>query len=263
MNSARAADLLAVARFRNQPLLVLPEDCRPPDPHAAYEVQRVLVDRLLARYGGQALGYKIACTNRSAQEFLNFHQPFYGRLLSRFVYQSPARVPAGDFSMRVTEPEFAFRMAKDLLPSGAPYGMGSLTTAVDAVFPAIEIVQARYIDWTKVDVPSLIADNGCNGAWICGPAYPDWHAVDFPSQEVRLEVNGEEIRRGRGNAVMGHPLRALAWLANILCEQGGGLRAGDLVSTGTCMDVYEAKPGDRIHVDFGKIGTAELLYEGG
>lgn len=262
MNKEKAADLLAEARLRKQPLGALPEDCRPPNPQVAYEVQKLLVERLISNYGGQQVGYKIACTNKSAQDFLNFYEPFYGRLLSPFVYKSPVRVAENDFTMRVTEPEFAFRIAKDLPPSGAPYDLDTVETAVDAVLPAIEIVEARYIDWTKVDVPSLIADNGCNGAWVCGQAFREWEKIDLPAHEVRLEVNGKEIRRGRGDAVMGHPFNALVWLANTLGRQGGGLRAGDLVSTGTCMEVYDAEAGDSIHADFGAIGAVEFLYEG-
>jgi len=262
MNIMKAVELLADARVRKQPMAALPQECRPPEPEAAYDTQKLLVKRLISNYGGQPVGYKIGCTSKAAQDFLNFHEPFYGRLLSPFVHKSPARPAADDFLMRVVEPEFAFRIAKDLPATDAPYDMDSMATAVDAVLPAIEIVETMYVDWTKVDVPSLIADNGCNGAWVQGPYYPDWEKIDFPSHEVRLVVNGKEIRKGRGDAIMGHPFSALTWLANILCRQGGGLKEGDLVSTGTCMEVYQAQPGDDIRVDFGAIGTVELLFEG-
>jgi len=262
MNNMKGVDLLAQARFRKQPMLALPEECRPPEPKVAYHMQKLLIERLISIYGGQPVGYKIACTSKSARDFLNFYEPFYGRLLSPFVHVSPARLSANDFSMRVIEPEFAFRIAKDLPASAAPYRMDTIATAVDAVLPAIEIVETSYIDWTKVDVPSLIADNGCNGAWVQGPSYPDWEKIDFPAHQVTLVVNGKQIRRGQGDAIMGHPFNALTWLANTLCQQGSGLKAGDLVSTGTCTDVYEAEAGDDIRVDFGTIGAVELLFEG-
>jgi 2-keto-4-pentenoate hydratase len=262
MNNMKAVDLLAEARFRKRPMAALPEECRPLEPKVAYEIQRLLVKRLISNYGGQPVGYKIACTSKSARDFLKFYEPFYGRLLSPFVQGSPARLAANDFSMRVIEPEFAFRIARDLPASAAPYHIDTVATAVDAVVPAIEIVETRYMDWTKVDVPSLIADNGCNGAWVRGPSYAEWEKIDFPAHQVSLVVNGKEIRRGRGDAIMGHPFHALTWLANTLCQQGSGLKAGDLVSTGTCTEVYEAEAGDDIRVDFGAIGVVELLFEG-
>ena len=259
-NIARAADLLAEARFSHRQWEALPEDCRPPHPQAAYAVQNELVERLISRYGGRTVGYKIACTNKVAQEFLELDGPFYGRLLSPFVSASPASANIDEFYMRIIEPEFAFLMAQDLPASGGPYNQDQVTAAVGAVLPAIEIVDSRYNDWTAVGGPSLIADNGCNGAWVEGKAYDDWKTLDLPNQEVALVVNGQRVREGRGEAIMGHPINALIWLANMLCEQGRGLMAGDLVSTGTTVDVYHAAAGDEICADFGPVGLVELRF---
>jgi 2-keto-4-pentenoate hydratase len=257
-NFLKAVDLLVEARVRGRTMKSLPADCRPPRPSDAYTVQRAIVDRTLSHFGGRPVGYKIACTSQSAQEFLKFYHPFYGRLLSPFVYKTPACIDPRNFSMLVIEPEFAFEMGDDLPASGGPYDREKVGKAVRAVMPAVEIVATRYDDWTQVDVPSLIADNGCNGAWVQGPAYQDWQSIEFPAHEAILWVNGKAIRTGRGDAIMGHPFNALTWLAKILSEQGSGLRAGDLVSTGTCAEVYDAEAGDSICADFGTIGKAEV-----
>jgi 2-keto-4-pentenoate hydratase len=55
-------------------------------------------------------------------------------------------------------------------------------------------------------------------------------------------------------------MNSLVWPANTLCEQGKMLKAGDLVSTGACTNVYFAEPGDHIVADFGTLGTAETSY---
>lgn len=258
----RAADLLAEARFTNRRWAALPEDCRPSGGAEAYAVQDELVKRLISEYGGYQVGYKIACTNRLAQEFLKLNEPFYGRLLSPFVHTSPARADADEFYLRIIEPEFAFRMMDDLPAGGGPFDQDQIYEAIGAVLPAIEIVDSRYDDWTIVGGPSLIADNGCNGAWVQGEAFADWRALDFPSHKVTLVANGKGVREGRGDAIMGHPINALTWLANMLARQGSGLKAGDLVSTGTCVDVYYAKPGDVICADFGAMGAVELTFKG-
>jgi 2-keto-4-pentenoate hydratase len=261
-NFSRTVALLAEARINGRTMKSLPADCRPPQPSDAYVVQKALVEKTLSHFGGSPLGYKIACTSESAQEFLKFYNPFYGRLLSPFVYKSPADIDPGGFSMLVIEPEFGFQMAADLPASHAPYDREQVARAVGAVLPAVEIVDTRYDDWSRVDVPSLIADNGCNGAWVQGPLHRGWRAIEFATHQVTLRVNGAEIRSGQGDAIMGHPFNALTWLANILSEQGSGLRAGDLVSTGTCMEVYYAEPGDRIEADFGAIGKVEIAFKG-
>ena len=261
-NIKKAADLLAEARFTKRSMKDLPDECRPPNLPEGYAVQNRLIERLLSNYGGQPVGYKIACTNKSAQEFLNLNEPFYGRLLSSLVQKSPALMDANDFFMRVIEPEFGFQMMADLPVSGAPYDRDRVAAAVGAILPAVEIVDSRYDEWTAVDAPSLIADNGCNGAWVQGESDLDWKAYDLTSHEVALLVNGEKVREGRGDAIMGHPLNALTWLANMLCKLGSGLKTGDLISTGTCTEIYHVEAGDKICADFGTLGTVELAFEG-
>jgi 2-keto-4-pentenoate hydratase len=260
--AGRAADLLAQARFTKRTRSCLPEDCRPPTTPEGYAVQNMLVERLLANYGGHPVGYKIACTSKSAQRLLKLDEPFYGRLLSSFVHKSPARMDPNDFFMRVVEPEFAFEMRDGLPASGAPYDIKTVAAAVGAILPAVEIADSRYTEWTVVDGPSLIADNGCNGAWVQGKACPDWKVLDLATHEVALVVNGKKVLKGRGDVIMGHPLNAVTWLANRLCKLGSGLKIGDLISTGTCTEIYLGQAGDVIRADFGSLGTVGLTFEG-
>jgi len=257
---SKAAEFIADLRFALGQKPQIPVAFRPDTLVSGYAVQEKLVERLLKKNGGQAVGYKVACTNKLAQELLGTDTPFYGRLLSPFVYQSPARLNARDFSMRVIEAEFSFQLAGDLPREGAPYGRQSVAEAVAAVLPSIEIVDTRYTVWTEVPLPSLISDNGCNSGWVRGEAAGAWRNIDLAAHDVRLIVNGAEKLSGTGSAVLGHPLNSLVWLANTLCEQGKALKAGDLVSTGVCTDIYLAEPGDHIIADFGTLGTAEVSF---
>jgi 2-keto-4-pentenoate hydratase len=256
----KAAEFIADLRFARQQTPQIPETFRPGDPASGYAVQEGVVERVLKKNGGRAVGYKVACTNKLAQELLGTDTPFYGRLLSPFVYQSPARVNAQDFSMRLIEAEFSFELSEDLPREGAPYDRESVSEAVAAALPSIELVDTRYTVWTEVPIPSLIADNGCHSGWVRGIAIEAWHHIDLACHEVRLSVNGEEKLSGSGAAVLGHPLNSLVWLANTLCEQGKALKAGELVSTGVCTDIYLAEPGDHIVADFGVLGTAEVFF---
>ena len=257
---AKSADLLMQSRLEKKRWEKLPEECRPQTPTEGYEVQDLLVERLISNYGGQTVGYKIACTNKSAQELVGLDEPFYGRLLSASVYQNPAQVDADNFFMRVIEPEFGFQMNSDLPPENMPFDPEAVAAAVGAVLPAIEIVDSRYTDWTTMDGPSLIADNGCHGAWVQGEPWSDWKAYDLPELDVRLITNDEIVREGRGDMIMGHPINALTWLANRLGRLGRGLKAGDLISTGTCAEIYHAEAGERIRAEFGPVGSIELTF---
>ncbi|MHC4459023.1 MAG: hypothetical protein ACYS0I_18435, partial [Planctomycetota bacterium] len=88
---SKAAEFIADLRFALRQEPQIPETLRPDNPASGYAVQEGVVDRLLKKYGGRVVGYKVACTNKLAQELLGTNTPFYGRLLSPFVYQSPAR----------------------------------------------------------------------------------------------------------------------------------------------------------------------------
>lgn len=255
------AELLYQARTRQARLAELPEAVRPKTPQEGYACQEALVRKLIQHYGGHGIGYKIACTNVTAQRQLNVDGPFYGRMMSAFCFDSPARIDAGQFFMRVVEAEFAFLMARGLAPRPTPYSVEEIAGAVEGVLPGIEIVDSRFDDWTTIGAPSLIADNACHAAWVKGRLTANWRGIDLAKQTVRLEANGALHREGNGKAVLGHPLNALAWLANQLSSQGRGLEAGQYVTTGVTMEVYMGQRGDRIRADFGPLGQVDLDFD--
>ena len=258
---AAAADFLAELRRTRSVAETLPETCRPVEASEAYAVQAALVERLLAPSHGHAVGYKVACTNKLAQDLLRVDGPFCGRLLSPTVYAAPARLSAGDFVHRILEAEFAFEMADTVPAAAEPYTAESIAPFVRAILPAIEIVDWHYEDWTAAGALSLIADNAIHGAWIAGEPYAAWRDLDLAAHEVRLIVNGQVITQGNGAAVLGHPLNVMAWLANELPKYGSALKAGDRVSTGVCTDVYGGKAGDRVRADFGVLGGVDLVFD--
>ncbi|HEY7335081.1 MAG TPA: fumarylacetoacetate hydrolase family protein [Bryobacteraceae bacterium] len=253
-----AARLLAEARFQHQRLASLPSGARPTTADEAYACQDVLISLLTRRYGGEVVGYKIACTNKIAQDLLHMDGPFHGKLLSSFCFDSPARIEAGQFFMRVIEAEFAFRMARDIAPGARVPSREEVAEAVEGVVPGIEIVDSRFDEWTTVGAESLIADNACHAAWVKGGLVAGWRDLDLAAQEVRLAVNGVVIEKGIGAAVLGHPLNALHWLVGSLHSRGIALRTGQYVTTGVTTDIYLGQPGDRIGADFGPVGTVEL-----
>jgi 2-keto-4-pentenoate hydratase/2-oxopent-4-enoate/cis-2-oxohex-4-enoate hydratase len=73
-------------------------------------------------------------------------------------------------------------------------------------------------------------------------------------------VNGNEVTSGKGSAVLGHPLKALAWLANTLPQHGLSLKQGDWVTTGVVTGLYYAQAGDHVVADFGSLGQVEIKW---
>src|SRR5262245_60246351 len=254
-----ASDYLLELRRTQRPVAALPADVIPRSLAEGYEVQERLVQKLLDRFGGKPIGYKIACTSELAQKALAVDGPFFGVLLTHSSHPSPATIPGSDFTVRCTEAEFGFEMAEDV-PAGPVYTAESIRQFIGTALPSIEVVDHRYHDWKKVGAPSLLADNAIHGAWVAGEPYAGWRDIDFAMHPVSLTINGERTLTGSGAAVLGNPLNVVAWLANELPRFGRRLRRGDKITTGVTTDIYLAKPGDRLTADFGPLGRVELRF---
>ena len=88
------------------------------------------------------------------------------------------------------EVEFAFTMAADLPPDGAPYSRERVAAAVATLHPAIEVSDSRYTDWSAVGAPSIIADGGNDCAFVLGEGIAAWRGFDLPVLKYRAMVNG-------------------------------------------------------------------------
>ena len=176
----QTATYLADMRFEMRTIDALPERIRPTDLASAYQAQERMVSQLLAKHGGHAIGYKVACTSALAREQLRVPHPLFGQLLSFSTFASPATLPASTFTVRTIEPEFGFQMAADVPKSDSPYTAEDVAEFVGAAFPSIEIVDHRFNDWSLAGAPSIAADNAIHGAWVHGkpfaaglpPTYP-------------------------------------------------------------------------------------------
>ena len=233
----------------------LPDAVRPRTRAEGYAVQAEM-----ARRSAQPLfGWKIAATSLAGQQHLQVDGPLAGRLLRERVFPPGADVPFGANHFRVAEAEFAFRLASDLPPRPEAYSVGEVIAAVATLHPAIEIPDTRYDDATKVGAPQLIADNACAHYFVLGPATAaDWRRMDLVELPVTATVGDGETRVGKGGNVLGDPRIALAWLVNELSGLGITLRAGEVVTTGTCIVPAPIAPGDHIVVDAGTLGGLEI-----
>src|SRR6185369_7396083 len=203
-------------------------------------------------------GWKIAATSVAGQKHINVDGPLAGRLLKERAFESGATVPFGANHMRVAEAEFAFRMGRDLTPQWGPFSLADVVDAAASLHPAIEIPDSRFDDFTVVGASQLIADDACGHYFVLGPATSaDWRAIDLAAHAVKGEIVGRLNRDGLGANVLGDPRAALAWLVNELSGIGVTLRAGEVVTTGTCLIPLDIRPSDHIVMDFGVLGRVE------
>jgi 2-keto-4-pentenoate hydratase len=254
-----AAELLDMrANRRVVPDLPLP--LRPQTLTDAYAIQDRVVAALVAQAGGRRIGFKVACTNEIAQAALQIDRPVFGRLMSQSTSPSGTTLAADQFTHRVIEAEFAFRIGVDVEPVDGGHTRATIAGHIDALIPGIEIVDYRFESWA-VGALAIAADNAIHGWWLHGEPVADWGGHDLAASAVSVTRNGELVTTGSGAAVLGHPLNVMAWLADELPRFGVRLCRGDFVTTGVATDVFEVGAGDSCVADFGPFGRVTVAFD--
>jgi 2-oxo-3-hexenedioate decarboxylase/2-keto-4-pentenoate hydratase len=258
----RAATILRDQRLARTPIERLPPDCRPRDEPEGYAVQEALHGLLTGAGLGPVAGHKIGCTTPVMQAYLGIQNPCAGGVHAATVHRGEAHVRHRDYVRVGVECEIAVRLGADLGPAGAPFDRTRVALAVEAVLAAMEIVDDRYRDYRTLDVPTLIADDFFNAGCVLGVPVAGWRDVDLPALTGVTRVNGAEVGRGEGRAVMGHPFEALAWLANLRAGFGLALRAGEFVLLGSVVETRWVGPGDEAVVAIDGLGEARARFAG-
>jgi 2-keto-4-pentenoate hydratase len=254
-----AARTIASARRHRTPLPPLDAEVAPRDEAEGYLIQAALADLLSPDFGAQ-VGYKIGCTSAVMQEYLDIPHPCGGSVFARGVHESGASLRQVDFVRVGFECEIAVRLARDLAPSAAPFTADAVARAVEVYLPAIEIVDDRYVDWQTLGAPTLVADDFFAAGCVLGKPVARSAAPDLLEVAGRALVNGDEAGRGTGADVLGHPHHALAWLANHLAAGGKGLRAGQIVLTGSLVKTVWLGAGDEVVMDLSGLGTVAVDF---
>jgi 2-keto-4-pentenoate hydratase len=238
----------------------LPVALRPGTLTDAYAIQQRVVARLLEQTGGRCIGFKVACTSEIAQAALQIDRPLFGRLMSQSTSPSGATLTADQFTHRVVEAEFAFRVGVDVEPVDGGHTQATIAEHIDALIPGIEIVDHRFESWA-VGALRVAADNAIHGWWVRGEPVTDWRGGDLAASAVSVTRDGELVTTGSGAAVLGHPLNVMAWLADELPRFGLRLCRGDVVTTGVATEVFEAGAGDSCVADFGPFGKVAVAFD--
>ncbi len=258
----RAAQWLYDAHARRERFAPLPAELAPQSSADAYAVQAAFV-ALRAEQLGPVAGYKIALTTPAMRAMTGMSDCIAGDMLERTVLRGPVRLRAADYVHLLVEFEIAFELAEDLPAVDAPFTRERVAQAVGAAMPALELADDRDADYGRLaQYPlMLIADNAWNEGAVLGAPVRDWRRIDLAALRGAAFVNGREAGEGRGADVMGHPLEALAWIANNLAWRGLGLWRSDVVITGSLVPSRYPRAGDVVRFDAGELGSVELAVE--
>ena len=240
-----------------QTMRALPAPMRPHSRAEGYAIQAAL-ERFTA---SPLYGWKIAATSLAGQRHIGVDGPLAGRIFAERVIPEGDIVPFTPNHMAVAEAEFAFRLATDLPPRDTPYTVADCLAAVATLHPAIEIPDSRYHDFAKVGAPQLIADLACGHYFVLGQATTaDWRTIDLAAHQITATVSNGPPQPGLGANVLGDPRIALAWLVNELSALGLTAKAGQVITTGTCVTPLPIAPHDVVHADFGALGAITVRF---
>ena len=225
-------------------------------------VEAYAIQAAIERFSTTSLfGWKIAATSEAGQRHINVDGPMAGRILAETVIADGGMAAMAGNEMRVAEPEFAFRMRTDLPARSTPYTVQQVLDAVDTLHPAIEIPDSRFADFAAAGAAQIIADNACAHLFVLGPATTaEWRGRDLVEEKPVITMRGQHFT-GHGRNVLGDPRLALTWLANELRELGVTLKAGRVVTTGTCHPPLPIQAGDFCAVDFGVLGKVSVGFQ--
>ncbi|NBP38316.1 MAG: hypothetical protein EB036_12730 [Betaproteobacteria bacterium] len=213
--------------------------------------------RLKAVDCGEPVGWKIALATPVMQAMVGLDAPIAGRLHAKQVIESPAKTEYSGYGRLLVEFEIAVRLGADLKP---PRGRGtsrhdrySVLEAVDALAPAMEIADDRMADYEQMvhHGLQLLADNAWNEGAIIGRWRRDWRSLGSANEGLGslsgiAKINDEIVGSGFGRDLMGHPLEALAWLANEANDRGRYLCKGEIAILGSLVRSKFPKLGDRL-----------------
>lgn len=224
-------------------------DVLPADRAGAYAVQDAVVARL-GPIGGWKVGAKGPALEPACAPL-----PASGLLHERATLAGPS------WQLRGLEVEVAFRLARDIAPMDDRMGAADIAAAIDCVLPVVEVVETRLAHWRGSDPLAQLADLQSHGALVLGRACLLPAAqVDLRGVQAYLAFDGQPVASARGANPAGDVWRLLAWLAFHCVQRGQPLRAGQIVTTGSCSGMLFAPEGARVQAHLEGIGGVAFRF---
>lgn len=217
------------------------------DVKAAYDIQNRLIEMKCEQEKTYLSGWKLGLTSKAKQEMMGVHEPSYGVLLANMELPPEEKASLKPFIHAKIEPEIAFVFNQDI--KGPSVTVAEILSKTAYITAAMEIIDSRYKDF-KFTLPDVIADNSSSSRYLLGTKKYGVEEVDLRLMGCVFKKNGEIIASSAAGAVMGHPARAIAWMANKLLARGQTIKAGEVVLSGALTGAATIAPNDVFSVSF-------------
>jgi 2-keto-4-pentenoate hydratase len=229
----------------------LAEELAPTEVMQAYATQDAFVGLQSQQRRTGISGYKIAITTPVMREFVGFDDAVSGCVLADTVFQSGHSVVAAQRQHLIIEFELALQFARDVPERKAAWTADSILDFIACAYPSLEIADDRHAVYPdlKKNFFSLVAENAWNHGAVLGAQIDTSRFHDLWQATGTVYVDGQPIGSGHSRDVMGHPLQAMAWIANHFQQRGRRFKAGQWVTTGSWLASYFPKAGQQLRFE--------------
>jgi 2-keto-4-pentenoate hydratase len=219
-----------------------------PDRDAVYAIQDGV-----AHATGPVAGWKVGARTPTAE-------PNPAPLLAGALVKSPARFDGKAMHMIGVEIEISFHIVRDIAARDEPVGREEALAAVGDAFVGMEVVDTRLANFKQADPEWLLADNQMNHALVVGDGVKDWARLDWPDLQVRLVIDGNIVVDQRGGLGAVDPVRPLAWMIDHAVRRRGGVRQGQVITTGSWTGLRYFPPGTQARGEFSGLGAVDATF---
>src|SRR5690606_15861736 len=128
----------------------------------------------------------------------------------------------------------------------------------ESVHPAIEIVCSRFTNPWQLDEMFPLADSISNGYLIVGPGISDVSSLTKANAWIDMTFDGKSVISDEKSNPGGTLGRLLAWLANHAVTRSGGLRKGQIVTTGSFIGIFPMPASVAVQGSVRNVGSVEV-----
>ena len=250
------AEHLENAELEAHDVLKITDDYPDMDWDDAYAIQEEIQRRKEAR-GNKTVGLKCGLTSFAKMKQMGVETPVFGFVSDYMARPDGGEIKTSELIHPKVEAEICIVTRAPLKGPGCH--VGAVMAATEFVLPAVEIIDSRYRDF-KFDLKSVIADNTSASRFVVGGRARELDELDLRTLGVVLEKNGEVVTMAAGAAVLGHPLAAVAMLANHLGAREQAIPAGTFIMTGGVTEAIAVAAGDNVSVRFQDLGTVSMRF---
>lgn len=220
----------------------------------AYRIQRAAIQHRVAR-GDQVRGIKLGFTSRAKMVQMGVHDLIWGWLTESMLEEEGGTVNLARYIHPRVEPEVCFLTRRAI---SGPLSALEAADYVEAVAPALEIIDSRYQDF-KFTLEDVVADNCSSAGLVVGAWSRQFDKLG--NAGVNVAFDGRMVLSGSTAAILGHPLRSLVQASRLLAACERSLPAGSLVMAGAATAAQALAPNTHVRCDINGLGRVEFFTQ--